>query len=935
VDAAARGAIIGRAAELYALDQLVTGVTAGRGGVGWIQGEPGIGKSALIDAVLARASMLGCTVFRGAGDALMEAFPLRLMADCLRISGPAQDSARSRIAALLRGEGGEAGAVDPVLAAGEQMLELVDLQCANGPVVLAVEDLHWADEPTLLLWSRLARAVEQIPLLLIGVARPLPHRVMLDRLREAVAKRTGAAVELGPLEPASVVEFGARIAGGVPGPRLRATLARAGGNPLYLRELMDALLRDDLVVISGAAAELRGDGDATPTSLHLAIRSRLGFVPESTRKILRMAALLGNEFDVAELATVTARPVRELAELLTDAVEGGVIRDAGGRFRFRHELIHQVLLGETPQAVLGALRSEIAQLVAAAGGGVDAVARHLLAVAGPMADWALGWLAGVPESALHALPQVSVELFGRAVDAVGEDHEHAEALATRLAQVLFWLGHDERAAEVAETVIRRTRDPLLATKMRIQLIRSAGRMRRYEAALTALLRPGDDELPPLWRARLGAWSAMMIHDSGRTEDGAALALQALDWAGPSGDALSIASARHAASICCGAASRPAYIEAALEALTSPDPESMDLRMLVLSNHVTQSDHIGQQDEAEAALAEALRLADRIGTARAGRIRAIASDFCYRHGRWDEALVHLAGLRPDVFDAERASHVHALGAMIALQRGDRDGADAYLRAAVGEESALAELVVLDVPIAEALAMRAEAEGNLARAVRLMAARLSAPRHPDEHPDDMPELLRLALATGDSAIASAAVAQSEADVALNGQLHWILTAESGAALVGRDADRLLAVGDRYREVGWPPRSAFALEEAAVLLAQDGDVGRARMALTDVARIYTNLGATWSIRRADGRLRPFGVRRGPRSVHRRATTGWAALTPSEERIARLVARGASNPDIASELFLSRSTVQTHVSNILAKLGARSRVDIVRAVAEHPSED
>ncbi len=588
MDLAAGDILIGRVAELSALDRLVGGVAAGRGGIGWVQGEPGIGKSALIDAALARASVLGCTAFRGVGDALMEAFPLRLMADSLAISAHPQDAARLHIAALLRGEPGDASAVDPVLAAGERMLELVDLQCASGPVVLAVEDLHWADEPTLLLWSRLARAVDQIPLLLIGSARPLPHRVKLDQLREAVAKRAGTVLQLGPLEPARVIELAARIAKGVPGPNLRATLARAGGNPLYVRELMDALMRDDLVVVSGEGAELHSDADATPTSLHLAIRSRLGFVPESTRKVLRMAALLGNEFDVGELATVTARTVMELAEVLADAVEGGVISDAGGRFRFRHELIHQVLLGETPEAVRGALRIEVAQLVAAAGGGVDAVARHLLAVAGPIADWALGWLAAVRESALHALPQVSAELFSRAVESAGEEHEHWESLATRLAHVLFWLGHDEQAAKVAAQVTEHTGDLVLATRMRIQLIRSAGRMRRFGIALPALLRPADDDnLPALWRARLGAWSAMLLHDSGQVEEGALLALQALDWAAASADSLSVASARHAASICCGAASRPTYIKSALAALTSADPESMDLRMLVLSNHGTR------------------------------------------------------------------------------------------------------------------------------------------------------------------------------------------------------------------------------------------------------------------------------------------------------------------------------------------------------------
>lgn len=66
----------------------------------------------------------------------------------------------------------------------------------------------------------------------------------------------------------------------------------------------------------------------------------------------------------------------------------------------------------------------------------------------------------------------------------------------------------------------------------------------------------------------------------------------------------------------------------------------------------------------------------------------------------------------------------------------------------------------------------------------------------------------------------------------------------------------------------------------------------------------------------------------MRHRPATGWDALTPTEQKIARLVAKGLSNPDIASQLFLSRNTVQTHISHILTKFSARSRVEIARAV-------
>jgi DNA-binding CsgD family transcriptional regulator len=88
-----------------------------------------------------------------------------------------------------------------------------------------------------------------------------------------------------------------------------------------------------------------------------------------------------------------------------------------------------------------------------------------------------------------------------------------------------------------------------------------------------------------------------------------------------------------------------------------------------------------------------------------------------------------------------------------------------------------------------------------------------------------------------------------------------------------------------------------------------------------------ARWDIRRADSRLRPYGIKRGVRRRRGpRPTAGWEALTPTEVKIAALVARGDSTADIALSMFLSRRTVQTYVSRILTKLDAKSRVEIVR---------
>jgi DNA-binding CsgD family transcriptional regulator len=120
--------------------------------------------------------------------------------------------------------------------------------------------------------------------------------------------------------------------------------------------------------------------------------------------------------------------------------------------------------------------------------------------------------------------------------------------------------------------------------------------------------------------------------------------------------------------------------------------------------------------------------------------------------------------------------------------------------------------------------------------------------------------------------------------------------------------------------------ALEDLAVVLAERGHEEDARTALNEAVSRYEDLQARWDIRRAEGRLRPHGIKRGVRGRREpRAASGWKALTPTEIKIAALVARGDSTSDIARGMFLSRRTVQTYISHILAKLGAKSRIEIV----------
>ena len=155
------GALIGRDIELAMLAGLVKEVAAGRGSAVLIEGEPGIGKSALVRAALIGAADVGCQVFWGAGDELGQALPLLPLLEGLRVREPSTNPRRETIVRLLRGEVAADRGADVSAALAEQLLALVAEQCAAQPTILVIDDLQWADQASIALWGRLARSVPQ------------------------------------------------------------------------------------------------------------------------------------------------------------------------------------------------------------------------------------------------------------------------------------------------------------------------------------------------------------------------------------------------------------------------------------------------------------------------------------------------------------------------------------------------------------------------------------------------------------------------------------------------------------------------------------------------------------------------------------------------------------------------------------------------------
>ena len=352
------GALVGRESEMALLTGLIKDVARGHGGSVLIEGEAGIGKSALVRAAVADAPEAGCQVFWGAGDELGQALPLLPFLDGLRVREPSANQRQNTIVRLLRGEVAADRGTDVPATLAEQLLALVTEQCAVRPTILVVDDLQWADQVSVTLWGRLAKAAQRVPLLLVGMMRPVPQRDDLLALRRVAAGAT--RLQLTGLVDAAVVDLVAALAGGRPDDDLLRLADGAAGNPLYVTELVAALARGSRLTVSEAgAAELAGG--SAPASLSAAIADRLGFVAGPVRDVLRAAALLGTDFAVSDLAIVLGRTVADLIPAVDEACAAGVLVESGQRLGFRHPLIRAALYDDMPAALRAAWHRDAAQ----------------------------------------------------------------------------------------------------------------------------------------------------------------------------------------------------------------------------------------------------------------------------------------------------------------------------------------------------------------------------------------------------------------------------------------------------------------------------------------------------------------------------------------------------------------------------------------------
>ncbi|MGY1650133.1 AAA family ATPase [Geodermatophilus sp. SYSU D01119] len=898
-----------RAAEMGRLDRLLDDARAGRARLLVVEGEAGVGKTALLRAAAARATGFGRVTARGieTDAALPHAALGELLAPLRPLLGEVPPGQAAALAGALGWGPADVPGDRHLVAAGT--LSLLAAAAAEAPLLVTVDDLQWADPQS------------------AGAVLFAARRMHADRVAVVVTRRPGAdpgagddVLRLADLDPAAAPDL---LAGTVAGPVARRLAARLGGNPLALREVAAALTPAQRAGDEPLPAELpAGPGLAGAFGPELA-----ALTAGARQAVLLVAA--SEDGGAAAVAAALTRAGLDADAALDAAEQRGVVVRSGGVLALRHPLLRSLAWSRASPAE----RRRAHRLLAEAAREGDDVARtwhRALATTGP--DEALA--AELADVAGRARERRGFAASSAALEraaALTGDAARAAALLAGAVRDAALGGDAARARALGGAVLRGAAGPavrgeVLAVLGRVEqdtgsvpaardLLEAAAGLATGRTAVWALTdlavvghRLGDvagirsaaaraasiaDDADPLQRA-LAAWVAGVAEVSGGDPDaGRGLLRRALatmeEAPGLRAEARLLPLLVLALGWLPDAATAVAVVERRVREARAAGALGVLVAVLAMTAH-GRVQLLGDHAGAFADAGESVELAGQLGYVAdaAPAHELLAWEYAAR-GRHEDAEEHLARARALVVRAGTAgvaAHLALSAAACALCRGDLATTARLLEerlAADGGSGALGEPLGVAPLLVEAwtgLGRRAEAAGLADR------------------------------------YASASRSPSPATAALVARCRALACPDDdAAAALFRDALTAHAAGpDRFEE----PHTRLLYGER---LRRAGRRVPAREQLTAAADAFAAMELTAWARRAEEELRATG-----RTARPRRPLPEEPLTPQEVRIATLAGGGASNREIAAELFLSPKTVEHHLSGVYRKRGLRSRVQLAR---------
>jgi len=972
--------LIDRGAELGALSGALAAAAEGRGGMVFVTGDAGVGKSRLVREAVRLAAERGMRALGGRATESAVPVPYRPVIEALMGAARAGIVPDARIADYRAALGtlvpewsrpGDGDAeVSPVIF-GEALLRMLELPGGPGGL-LTLEDSHWADPETLAIVEYLADNVAAARVLCLVTLRDTEPSACLDMMRSVCARRVATRIEVPRLPRRAVAEMAAAClrTPELP-PAVSQLLADCDGLPFAVEEILAAAVSSGELVRGETGWEVNDTVvTGVPASIVGSVRNRLAALRPGARSVVVDAAVLGRQFDWTLLPSVADISEAEALDALDEAHKVQLIEPVnGGTFRFRHSLTRHAIISDllpperasrSERAAVAIQESHpdlpgswcelVAELRAAAGQPVEA-ARLLLASGSRAIEQ------GALTSAIACLEDAQKLLAGTAAAGGMLDIEVAEALVEALALS----GEVEQLGLLADDLIERLEaagaEPRRQALIRIRVastrpednqVAAAEQLARA-SAIAAELR--DAELASRVDA-VAARYALATGELDQAQDLAARSLAAAQDAWPVGwaaevaiESLDVMGRRERARDL--KAARAAF-ERAYQIADERALGVWRIRMLHELATVDLLEHLATD-----------RLHEVRETALAAGMMSIATIV-------DLQLANLATLGPDLdmaLAAARRSERSAiqissrrteamatcLEALVFAIRGDLPATEQALLRAEAAMPGHAEVLMHSrgqVAVLAALfrddVSRAVKESTAAVAYILQA--LGAPENARGFysPIQAPLVARgrswgiaallQAVTGGDGRGAIERATALEAVGAWNrGCLAYAEAVLEGRAGHRKRAEALAEEGSADFAPFAPWWNHLAQRLVAPCALQDG-WGQPTAWMRDAAAGFEISGHDRLATACRGILRKAGERV-PRSGR-----GVAEVPPQMRRLGvtsremdvfLLVAKGFSNADIAARLFISPKTVETHVANLVAKTGQSGRRELVAHAA------
>jgi DNA-binding CsgD family transcriptional regulator len=892
-------AFVGRRRQLDALAGALRDAREGASRLALVEGPAGIGKTALIDRFLAGAGEV--TVLRASGDESERELAGGVIDQLLRRAGEAPLDAADHV------------------VLGARLLDLLGVLQDERPVTVVIDDAHWADPLSLrALLFVVRRLVADHVLVIVATREAVPD--LPEGLTKA-AQADGCWLVLEPFSPAELRELAGARGKQLSAGALRRLEAHTGGNPLYTTALLDELPAD---------VWHRHDDLPAPRSFAAVVARRVADCSPEAARLLEAAAVLGPRVPLATAAELGG--VGEPLVALDEAADAGLLRRPGPPDppglpvpAFPHPLVAAAIYDRIPAARRARLHAQAAEIV-----DDEWIALRHLAAAAPGYDAGLAdRLAAFAErkEVGHALPVASLAMVTAA--RLSPDRAQREDRLLRAVDWMLVAGDAAHARAFAEDIAGFAEGPRRSSILG-QLAELEGRIDEAARLFAEAWERADADADPVLAAMIAhrnAYHALRSLADERVVEWSrrALALAprdplAVGWAGTL--ALSL-----------WRLGRPGEAFGVLEEARTGDPISdVYLRGQRGWLRLAGDDVEGARADLEAAAAEELRL----GAVLFSSIRlTILSRAHFTAGDWGAAAVAAERAMALAAEAEHPHSAFVWWAAVAVPaaRGEWETADAYARAAAAEPvDALDRTVALGMALAEVAAARNEPEQVLA-ALEPVAALSPNPGidEPGFWPwqglyadalvslDRAAEADRFLRAHEERAQARGRQAMVARLARVRGRIEAACGEREGAEAAFRRAL------EHVEPLGMPYEHALVHLAYGQFLRRNGRRRAAADQLTGAQALLTELGARPALERTERELEACGLH-----PVRRQGSPRPDLTPQEQSIARLVATGRTNREVAAELLLSAKTVEMHLTRIYAKLGISSRARLVAMGAE-----